>query len=135
MDHLALRETRHNPTTFPGHAVPAKPPNSRPKLGDFESHCTYLQSLDGIFTENEVLNALDQLPGDKAPGPEGFTFNFYKSCWSIIKADDMAFFHSFHGLRMSNLHLINSASIILVPKKEGAARMQDYIPISLIHGL
>lgn len=68
-------------------------------------------------------------------GPEGFTFNFYKFYWSIIKVDVMAVFRSFHNLRTLHLHLLNSANIVLIPKKEGVDMVQDYRPISLIHGL
>ena len=76
-----------------------------------------LQILDNIFTKEEVLNTLDQLLGDKAPRSEGFTFNFYKSCWATIKADVMAVFHCFHNLRSMNLHPLNISNIVLVPKR------------------
>lgn len=47
----------------------------------------------------------------------------------------MAVFHSFHSLHMLNLHLINIASIIMISKKDGVDRVQDYSPISLMYGL
>lgn len=47
----------------------------------------------------------------------------------------MAVFHSFHSLRTSHLHLLNTANIALIPKKDGAVQVQDFRPISLIHGL
>jgi hypothetical protein len=28
---------------------------------------------------------------DKAPGPDGFTITFFRSCWSIVKANLMNF--------------------------------------------
>jgi hypothetical protein len=40
---------------------------------------------------------------------------------------------AFHDLRCMNLQLINSANIILLPKKEGAEAVGDFRPISLIH--
>ena len=94
-----------------------------------------LQNLQEAFTESEVRLALDHLPGDKALGPNGFSTNFYKSCWPIIKVDIMAIFFSFHSLRTSHLHLLNTVNIALIPKKEGADKVQDYRPISLIHGI
>ena len=35
--------------------------------------------LEGIFTEEEVLVALKELNGDKAPGLDGFTAAFWQS--------------------------------------------------------
>ena len=82
---------------------------------DYGSH--NMEGLDGPFSEQEVRNALALMPRDKAPGPDGFTFIFYRTCWSIIKADIMAVFQSFHSLRTTNLPLLNTASITLIPKK------------------
>lgn len=47
----------------------------------------------------------------------------------------MVVFRSFHSLRMLNLRLINTARIILIPKKDGLDRVQDYNPINLMYGL
>eukprot|EP00253_Pinus_taeda_P029601 PITA_29601 len=33
----------------------------------------------------EVEEAIRSMPNDKAPGPDGFTINFYKAGWSILK--------------------------------------------------
>jgi hypothetical protein len=43
-----------------------------------------------MLAEQEVCNAINSLPSDKSPGPDGFTGRFYKICWSIIKEDLMA---------------------------------------------
>ena len=47
--------------------------------------------------------------------------------------DIMASLNSFHSLRCEDLNLLNSASVVLVPKKDGAETVQDFRPISLIH--
>jgi len=94
-----------------------------------------LEPLAAAFTEDEILHAIKQMPQDKAPGPDGFTGLFYKSCWPIIKNKVMAAVNSFHNLRCSNLNLVNKANIVLIPKKDGADRVHDYRPISLIHGV
>ncbi|XP_066374880.1 uncharacterized protein [Miscanthus floridulus] len=49
-----------------------------------------LAELDLPFTAEEVWRTIEQLPPDKAPGPNGFMGRFYKSCWSMIKDDVMA---------------------------------------------
>jgi len=92
-----------------------------------------LSSLDAPFTEQEVLAAISQLPSDKAPGPDGFMGLFFKTCWETIKMDIMAALNSFHILRCEDLNLLNSASVLLIPKKDGAETVQDFRPISLIH--
>ncbi|KAK1644652.1 hypothetical protein QYE76_062457 [Lolium multiflorum] len=48
-----------------------------------------LEGLGDPFTEDEVKNAIDQMPIDKAPGPDGFTGLFFKKCWYTIKHDVM----------------------------------------------
>ena len=43
--------------------------------------------------------------------------------------------HQFDSLHTSSLHWLNSANIVLLPKKEGAEGIADYRPISLIHAV
>jgi hypothetical protein len=47
----------------------------------------------------------------------------------------MAVIHSFDRLRSNNFPILNSANVVLIPKKEGAECVGDYRPISLIHGV
>ena len=42
-----------------------------------------LIGLDDPFLEEEVKEAISDMPSDKAPGPDGFNGKFYKSCWEI----------------------------------------------------
>ena len=48
-----------------------------------------LLELDSPIIEQEMCNAINSLPSDKSPGPDGFTGRFYKTCWSIIKDELM----------------------------------------------
>lgn len=61
--------------------------------------------LDGIFTEKEILEAISQMPPEKAPGPDGFTISFYKSCWSIIKSSVISAFHCLYNYNTGVLDL------------------------------
>jgi len=77
-----------------------------------------LRGLDVPFTEDGLKNVINQMPSDKAPGPDGFTWAFIKSCWDIIKDDIVAAANSFYSLRCRSLQIINSANIVLLPKKD-----------------
>ena len=55
-----------------------------PALGD--------SCFDHCFSEDEIWEAINDMPVDKAPGPDGFTGLFYKTAWSIVKADIMRAF-------------------------------------------
>ncbi|XP_026416328.1 uncharacterized protein LOC113311744 [Papaver somniferum] len=45
--------------------------------------------LDADFSEAEILQAIQDLDHDKAPGPGGFPIMFFHKCWSFIKTDIM----------------------------------------------
>jgi hypothetical protein len=92
-----------------------------------------LTELELPFGEEEVWKTILQMPSDKAPGPDGFTGRFYKSCWPIIKADIMAAVSALWSRKFRNFSSLNSAYIVLIPKKEGADQPKDFRPISLVH--
>jgi hypothetical protein len=79
-----------------------------------------LSSLADDFTKEEVHGAIRALPSEKAPGPDGFTGVFFKACWGTIKEDLMKVINLFSNLHSENFHWLNSANIVLIPKKEGA---------------
>jgi hypothetical protein len=91
-----------------------------------------LHMLDSPISEEEVWSTIKQLPADKAPGPDGFTGRFYKTCWQIIKGDIMAAISAVWRRDFRNFRLLNTAFITLIPK-EGASQASDFRPISLIH--
>jgi len=64
---------------------------------------------------------------DKAPGPDGYTGGFFRSCWDIIKVDVVNAANAFHSLRTSSLALHNSANVVLIPKKDGVEAITDKI--------
>jgi hypothetical protein len=66
--------------------------------------------LDEPFTEQEVLMAIDQLPAEKAPGPDGFNGIFYKTCWDIIKPDLIAAFQCLYNQTTGPLPKLNGRS-------------------------
>uniref|UniRef100_A0A453SUF2 Reverse transcriptase domain-containing protein n=1 Tax=Aegilops tauschii subsp. strangulata TaxID=200361 RepID=A0A453SUF2_AEGTS len=46
-----------------------------------------LLDLEAHFSEDEIWRAVKSLPMGKAPGPDGFTSEFLRACWDIIKQD------------------------------------------------
>jgi hypothetical protein len=54
-----------------------------------------LEDLDLPFSELEIKEAIDDMPADKAPGPDGYSITFFRSCWEIIKDDIMKAVNAF----------------------------------------
>lgn len=55
-----------------------------------------------------VISVIDLMPGDKAPGPNGFTGNFFKKCWYMIKEGVMCGIDQLSNLHTDNLHMSHS---------------------------
>ena len=94
-----------------------------------------LRDLDEPFSEEEVKAAVFDMPGDKAPGPDGFTSAFFKACSNTVKDDIMMTINHFASLHASHFHWLNFANVALLPKKDGAEDITDFRPISLIHAV
>ncbi|GKV02020.1 hypothetical protein SLEP1_g14507 [Rubroshorea leprosula] len=87
--------------------------------------------LERPFSTEEIEEGLRGCEGTKAPGPDGYNFNFIKFAWSILKEDFVSFFNEFH----SNGRLVrglNSSFLTLIPKKNNPIELKDYRPINLI---
>jgi hypothetical protein len=80
-----------------------------------------------------VFQTLLSMEVDKVPGSDGFTIAifFFRSCWSIVKADLMNFFHNFHEHERF-VKGLNATFITLILKKLGQLETRDFRPISLI---
>lgn len=97
--------------------------------------CHDLSSLEDRFTEEEVLAVVTDIAGDKAPGPDGFIGVFLKKSWGIIKDNLMAALEYFYQLHDQHFGHLNSAHLVLIPKKADARHIGDYRPISLTHSI
>lgn len=93
-----------------------------------------LDDLEQTFSWAEIVSAINKSPNNKSPGPDGFTNEFYKAYKHLIKEDLMRFFSEFYNLQ-ANLAGVNTASIVLLPKKESPIEIKDFKPISLVHSL
>lgn len=90
-----------------------------------------LDWLGRPFDEEEVKKAMWSLNGDKAPEPDGFTIAFYKACWEVILGDLILVIYDFFERGFLDKGS-NTTYISLIPKKEGAERITDFRPISLV---
>ena len=82
----------------------------------------------------EIHAAVWSCASHKAPVTDGINFLFYKKAWGTIKDDIFKLVSNFFltGKLPSS---IKSSFICLIPKKCPATSVDDYRPISLIHGL
>jgi hypothetical protein len=75
-----------------------------------------LSELGRPITEEEVWDAIRDLPLDKALGPDGFTGRFYMSSWSVIKTDVVRAFQAISVMDCRSFHHLNEALLTLLPK-------------------
>jgi hypothetical protein len=94
-----------------------------------------LGHLEAPFSSDELRAAVFALPAEKAPGPDGFIGLFFRSCWEILEEDLYDAVTYMAEIVGSTAGLLNSASIVLLPKKLDAGTIADYRPISLIHSV
>jgi hypothetical protein len=84
------------------------------------------------FTEDEVRKTVFQMEHNKAPGPDGFSAEFYQMFWDFIRQDLMALFHEFCKGTLP-LYSLNFETIILLTKCTEAITIQQYRPICLLN--
>ncbi|GJX96249.1 RNA-directed DNA polymerase, eukaryota, partial [Tanacetum coccineum] len=87
--------------------------------------------LERIISYDEIKSAVWDCGTNKSPGPDGFTFEFYRKYWNLIDHDVVATVTSFFctGLFPNGC---NSSFIALIPNSQEAKMVKDFRPISLI---
>ncbi|XP_058758401.1 uncharacterized protein LOC131631645 [Vicia villosa] len=73
--------------------------------------------LEKPFEEDEVKGAIWSCDGSKSPGPDGFSLEFYKRYWSLIKEDVMKCCNDFYH-KGTLVKFITSSFLDLIPKKK-----------------
>ncbi|GJS48507.1 hypothetical protein Tco_0598628 [Tanacetum coccineum] len=107
---------------------------SRPMtIEEFPQRLTtdHIRELEDSITLEEVKQAVWDCGSDKFLGPDGFTFQFFKTFWHLV-GDDVfqaisRFFTSGHFPRGCN-----SFFVTLIPKFQDAKLVNEFHPISLI---
>ena len=67
---------------------------------------------------------------DKAPGPDGFTTNFFHACWDWLKEEIWALVEDSRKSG-SILRALNSTFLTLIPKESGTEDPRKLRPIAL----
>ncbi|GJS32135.1 putative reverse transcriptase domain-containing protein [Tanacetum coccineum] len=114
-----------------------KPPDYRLHIDlDFPDKLSLEQQM--VFkievTREEIKKAVWDCGVDKSPGPDGYTFGFYRRYWTFLEDDVVEavlyFFNHGQFLKSSN-----SSFITLIPNTQEAKMMKDFRPITLIGSL
>ena len=87
--------------------------------------------LEMEFSKEEIKEAVWGCGSDKSPGPDGFTFDFFKRYWSLVEDDFFKAIKHFHLTEKIPLGC-NSSFVSLIPKVVDPVFIKDYRPISLI---
>nr|GFC85210.1 transposon TX1 uncharacterized [Tanacetum cinerariifolium] len=93
-----------------------------------DDHNTLLVSP---VSEPKIHAAFCDCGSEKSPGPDGFTFAFYKKFWDLIKSDVTTFVHEFFKTGFIPKGC-NTSFIAFIPKNPNPMVMSDFRPISLI---
>ena len=72
------------------------------------------------FTIEELWDAIVSFLCGKSPGPDGLTIEFYKTCFSIIKYDLLAFFNKIKNVEFIPAK-VKAGLITLIPKGDSVS--------------
>nr|GEV54877.1 zinc finger CCCH domain-containing protein 34-like [Tanacetum cinerariifolium] len=90
-----------------------------------------VEILDSCITRAEIRDDVWECGANKSPGPDGYTFEFFRRYWSLIAPDFCSavdyFFDSGYFPKGSN-----ASFIALIPKVTDAKFVTDFRPMSLI---
>jgi len=87
-------------------------------------------ALTRPITQEKVDQAVKEMAAGKAPGPDGFTVDFFHHCWDLVRQD---VWEVVEESRASGLVLpaLNSTFLALIPKEERVTNPKQFRPIAL----
>ncbi|GJU58650.1 RNA-directed DNA polymerase, eukaryota [Tanacetum coccineum] len=90
-----------------------------------------IKDLEDYVSIDEIRKAVWECGENKSPGPDGYTFEFYRKFWYLVgpdfcKAIQWLFYHS------NFPRGCNSSFVALIPKVPDAKLVSDFRPISLL---
>ncbi|GJU19992.1 RNA-directed DNA polymerase, eukaryota [Tanacetum coccineum] len=90
-----------------------------------------VDDLEREVSDEEIKAAVWDCGVNKTPGPDGFSFEFFRKYWNIIGSDIIQAVKEFFD-KGSFPRGCNSSFIALIPKIQDAKFVKNYRPISLI---
>ena len=84
------------------------------------------------FTMQEIESSLAEMRKNTAPGPDGFSVQFYKEFWPKVKGLVKEMLDDLHADKL-NLGRLNYGVITLIPKIKDANVIKQYRPICLLN--
>lgn len=101
---------------------------SLPKLTQTQSEIFNLP-----LSVEEITKALQHMPNNKSPGPDGYTSEFYKQFWPLLSPLFFKVMSEIHKNKTTPHHM-NTAYITLIPKpNKDPTYCSNYRPILLIN--
>lgn len=92
------------------------------------------ESIEKMFEENELKEAIWSCGANKSPGPDGFSIEFFKHFWEFLKIELLEAFNDFATYPKIPKG-VNAAFITLIPKKQNPLLVNDFRPISLVSSI
>lgn len=87
--------------------------------------------MEREFETDEVDKVLRECEGDKAPGPNGFSFSVTKAEWEFLREDFYEMLTEFHSRGKLNRE-INATFLTLIATVPNLVKLRHYRPISLV---
>jgi hypothetical protein len=91
-------------------------------------------NLNKPITKEEINQVVQEMPSGKAPSRDGFTVEFLKACWEVVKQDLYGVVED-SRCSASILKALNSTMITLIPKENEARTSDRYRPIALCNAV
>ena len=82
------------------------------------------------FTEEDIIDVIWSMEPDKALGPNGLCFHFYRVCWTVIRKYLLRMIKAFQ-LKAKVGGCTNSTFLLLIPKEVNPTTFERFQPISL----
>eukprot|EP00253_Pinus_taeda_P002691 PITA_02691 len=82
-------------------------------------------NLNSPVSKEEVSEVIKEMQSGKAPGPDGFNVDFFKSCWETRKQDILKVVEDSRKSKRV-LKALNASFIALIPKKENAMMLDGF---------